>query len=107
MPNAPPKILLAADEFAALEGLQLLLCAEGFEVVTASDGQEALELLAAEDVDLVVTDYKMPRMDGLELCSRLQLDPRFSAIPLIITSPTYSRERALPPGAVAFVPQPT
>jgi CheY-like chemotaxis protein len=106
MPNAPLKILLADDEFAALEVLELLLRAEGFDVVTASDGQEALELMAAESVDLVVTDYKMPRMDGLEFCSRMQLDPRFSAVPVLMTSATYGIEKALPPGVVAFVPKP-
>jgi CheY-like chemotaxis protein len=106
MPNGAPLILLADDEFAALGVLELLLRAEGFEVVTAADGQEALDIATARSVDLIITDYKMPRMNGAELCSRLQQDPRLSAIPVFMASATYGVQRTLPPGVVAFIPKP-
>jgi CheY-like chemotaxis protein len=106
MPTGPSTILLADDEYAALEVLELLLRGEGFEVVTASDGQEALQVMASHTVDLVITDYKMPGMDGVELCARLQADPRFSSIPILMTSATYVIEKTPPPGVVAFIQKP-
>lgn len=106
MPNAPPKILLADDEYPALEVLEILLRGEGFEVVTASDGQEALEILAQQPIDLIITDYKMPRMDGFELCARLRKDPRLSAIPVLMTSATYGIDKMLPREVRAFIPKP-
>ncbi len=106
MPTGPPTILLVDDEYAALEVLELLLRGEGFEVVTASDGQQALDVVGQRHVDLVITDYKMPGMDGLELCERLQADPRFSSIPIFMTSATYVLEKSPPAGVVRFVQKP-
>lgn len=106
MSTGPPTILLADDEYAALEVLEFLLRAEGYDVVTASDGREALSVAASRTVDLVVTDYKMPGMNGLELCARLQADPKLSRIPILLTSATYSVQRVLPEGVVAFIPKP-
>ena len=106
MATGPPTILLADDEYAALEVLELLLRGEGFDVVTASEGQEALDILMSRKVELVITDYKMPGMDGLELIARLQADPSLSSIPIFMTSATYSVQKALPAGVVAFVQKP-
>ena len=106
MPTGPPTILLADDWYAALEVLEFLLRADGYEVVTAADGHEALSVAASRAVDLVVTDYKMPGMNGLELCARLQSDPQLSRIPIFLTSATYAVQRALPPGVIAFIPKP-
>ena len=106
MSTGPPTILLADDEYAALEVLEFLLRAEGYDVVTASDGLEALTIATSRAVDLVVSDYKMPGMNGLELCKHLQADPKLSRIPILLTSATYSVQRALPAGVVAFIPKP-
>ncbi|HVW30247.1 MAG TPA: response regulator [Polyangiaceae bacterium] len=106
MPTGPPTILLADDEYAALEVLELLLRGEGFEVVTAPDGERALAVLRSRAVDLVITDYKMPVMDGLELCKRLQSDEALRSIPILMTSATYSVNRRLPAGVVAFIEKP-
>ncbi len=56
----------------------------GFDVVTARDGQEALELAQQEQPDLLITDYHMPRLSGLELCQRLKDDPATRGIPAIM-----------------------
>lgn len=106
MPSGPPTILLADDEYAALEVLELLLRGEGFDVVTAPDGEKALALLRSRAVDLVITDYKMPVMDGLELCKRLQSDDALRNIPIFLTSATYAVNRQLPAGIVAFFEKP-
>ncbi|RYE88486.1 MAG: sigma-54-dependent Fis family transcriptional regulator, partial [Myxococcales bacterium] len=63
-------ILLVEDEPNARRGLKALLEQEGFEVVAAADGQEALEQLTTTVPDVIVTDLKMPRVDGLELLRR-------------------------------------
>lgn len=63
-------ILLVDDEVNTRRGLSLLLEQEGFVVSTAADGQEALELMAQHLPDVVVTDLRMPRIDGLELLRR-------------------------------------
>jgi CheY-like chemotaxis protein len=76
-PVAQPKILLVDDSRDGLLVRRLLLEEMGFEVLSASNGEEGLELFQRERFDVVVTDYRMPRMDGLELIRRIrQLDPK-------------------------------
>ena len=53
-------------------------------MITARDGQEALNLAAAERPDLIITDYHMPRLSGLELCQQLKRDPATQGIPAIM-----------------------
>lgn len=66
------RVLVVDDEPSARRGLSQLLQLEGYEVETASDGQEALERIIESAPTLVVTDMKMPRMDGLTLLSKLR-----------------------------------
>ncbi len=77
-------ILVADDESHILHVVSLKLTNAGFNVVTACDGQEALELAMAERPDLLITDYHMPQLSGLELCQRLRQDPATSGIPTIM-----------------------
>jgi len=106
MADKPYRVLAVDDEFASLEVLALLLKSEGFEVATASNGQEALVQMANAPVDLVITDYKMPMMDGSELCLRLLADQRFAKIPVIFTSATYRQDVPRPSNVVAFFSKP-
>src|ERR1700709_2165638 len=78
------KILVADDETHILHVVSLKLRNAGFNVITAADGQEALELAQAEMPDLIITDYHMPQLSGLELCQRLKADPATSGIPAIM-----------------------
>src|SRR5256885_16026091 len=83
--NANEKtILVADDESHILHVVSLKLRNAGFRVVTARDGQEAFELAHQEKPDLLITDYHMPQLSGLELCQRLKLDPLTSKIPAIM-----------------------
>ncbi|MFI6346732.1 response regulator [Streptomyces sp. NPDC050560] len=59
---------------------------EGFEVVTAADGAECLDMVHQVRPDLVTLDVVMPRLDGLRTAARLRADPRTSALPLVIVS---------------------
>jgi CheY-like chemotaxis protein len=87
------KILIADDESHILHVVSLKLTNAGYTVITASDGQEAFELASAERPDLLITDYHMPQMSGLELCQKLKQDPKTSGIPTImLTARGYALE---------------
>jgi DNA-binding response OmpR family regulator len=74
-------ILLVDDEDSVQKLLAYPLEREGFRVLQARDGEEALERFAAEDVDLVVLDLMLPKLDGLEVCKRLRA---LSEVPIIM-----------------------
>ncbi|GMU24929.1 MAG: hypothetical protein AMXMBFR13_50000 [Phycisphaerae bacterium] len=77
-------ILVADDETHILNVLSLKLSNAGYRVLPAEDGAEALNLALSEHPDVIITDYQMPRMSGLELCSRLRSHPSTSDIPAIL-----------------------
>jgi two-component system, probable response regulator PhcQ len=66
-------ILLVDDESHVLHALQRTLRSEGYRLLAATDGYKALELLAAEHVDLIVSDIDMPEMDGVELIKQVRV----------------------------------
>ena len=72
MPERAPRILLADDEQSIQSLLSYPLRKDGYEVVQATDGREALARFGEGTYDLVVLDVMMPRMDGLEVCRRLR-----------------------------------
>jgi DNA-binding response OmpR family regulator len=74
-------ILLVDDEDSVQSLLTYPLERDGFRVVSARDGEEALRLFAAEPVDLVVLDIMLPKLDGLEVCKRLRAE---SSVPIIM-----------------------
>ncbi len=106
MPEAPHNVLVVDDEYASLEVLALMLTGEGFRVFTAADGEQALRQLEAVPIALVITDYKMPKMDGSELCLRMLSDERFRSIPVIFTSATYRQDVPRAKNVVAFFSKP-
>ena len=77
-------ILVADDESHILNVVSLKLRNAGYRVLTASDGQEALELAIQEQPDLLLTDYHMPHLSGLELCMRLKQETSIRPIPAIM-----------------------
>jgi CheY-like chemotaxis protein len=86
-------ILVADDESHILNVVSLKLTNAGYTVFTAVDGQEALELATAQRPDLLITDYHMPQLSGLELCQRLRQNPATAGIPTImLTARGYSLE---------------
>ena len=90
----PGKILVVDDDPDILDMLTMVLESQGYEVVTARDGIEALANLKAENPDLLILDLLMPKMDGFAVCKELQ-DPRWSkykATPILIL--TSVREEA-------------
>jgi DNA-binding response OmpR family regulator len=82
MPERAPRILLVDDEQPIQTLLSFPLQRDGYEVVQASDGREALTRFGEQQFDLVVLDLMLPKMDGLEVCKRLRA--KGSTVPIIM-----------------------
>jgi len=92
------RIVIADDEAHILHVVNMKLTNAGFEVFTAMDGEEALELCQAESPDLLITDYQMPVMSGLELCKQLRDSEQTRRIPAIMLT---ARGFDIEPGEMA------
>ena len=104
-----PLILLAEDEAPQREVMAYNLAAEGYRVAEAGNGEEALLLVAEEAPDLVILDWMMPDLSGIEVCRRLKSDPATRAIPVIMLSARgeeADRVRGLETGADDYVSKP-
>jgi putative two-component system response regulator len=77
-------ILVADDQAANRELLDEFLSAQGFTVITASDGAEALEILSNNQVDLVLLDVMMPKLSGFEVCEKIKDTPETELIPVVL-----------------------
>ena len=75
------KILVVDDEALLVKGIRFNLKSEGYDVITGSNGQEAVEMAQKEQPDLIVLDVMMPVMDGLTACSKIR---EFSDVPIIL-----------------------
>jgi two-component system alkaline phosphatase synthesis response regulator PhoP len=80
------RILVVDDEIYIVHILDFSLGMEGYEVITALDGEEALEKATESKPDLIVLDIMMPKMDGYETCKALKADDRTKDIPIILLS---------------------
>jgi two-component system alkaline phosphatase synthesis response regulator PhoP len=83
---AKGKILVVDDEIYIVHILDFSLGMEGYEVITALDGEQAVERAQAEKPDLIVLDIMMPKLDGYETCKILKGDPATRDIPVILLS---------------------
>jgi two-component system sensor histidine kinase/response regulator len=110
MPNrSRPTILIADDESTTRLMMQAMLDENGFDVTTASDGKEALELFHKKPSDGVILDLDMPRMGGLEVCRNIRLEQAWEFIPLIISTANddfRSIDEAFNAGATDFLTKP-
>jgi len=79
-----PRILVVDDNAANVKILQTRLAAEGYDVVTAADGEQALEAVAAHRPDLILLDIMMPKLDGVEVCRRVKADPALPFTPIVL-----------------------
>ena len=83
---AKGRILVVDDEIYIVHILDFSLGMEGYEVITALDGEQALEKARSEKPDLIVLDIMMPKLDGYETCKRLKADPETKDVPVILLS---------------------
>ena len=99
-------VLVVDDSFTARTLQKSILEVHGYNVVVAIDGTEALSKLRSEEVDLVISDIQMPRMDGLTLLQEIRKDARFSKLPVILVTSmnrAEDQERGLSLGADAYL----
>jgi len=104
-----PKILLVDDTKLVLELEKSFLKISEVEVLTASNGAEALEMIRQDPPDLVFMDMNMPVMDGITCCSQIKSDPFLSEIPVIMLTTVGregDRERALKAGCDDYLTKP-
>lgn len=87
-------ILLVDDNYDFLKFLSESLSKQ-YHILKASNGKQALSILKKEDADLIISDVMMPEMDGLELCSNIKKDIRYSHIPIILLTAKASEEHQL------------
>jgi len=80
------KILVVDDEIYIVHILDFSLGMEGYEVITALDGEQALEKVKAEKPDLIVLDIMMPKLDGYEVCKNIKSSAETQHIPVILLS---------------------
>lgn len=104
------KLLIVDDIDANLKVLRVSFEAEGHNIVEASDGIEALQVLARESVDAVLSDILMPRMDGYRLCHEIRSDEGLRELPIVIYTSTYTssgdEKLALSVGADKYLKKP-
>jgi adenylate cyclase len=84
--RAPPRILIVDDQPMNVDMLQTRLAVHGYEILTATDGEDALSKARAEQPDVILLDVMMPKMDGTEVCRRLKADPALPFMPIIMVT---------------------
>jgi two-component system alkaline phosphatase synthesis response regulator PhoP len=101
------KILYADDDVEIQRIIKEMLDKEGFNIVIAADGQEALRLAKADKPDLIILDYLMPGLTGDQVCVALKAAPETRSIPVImVTAYPGEKEKSLSSGAVDFLNKP-
>jgi len=99
-------ILVVDDEAQITRVLKTMLSAQGYGIRTAADGKLALEEFKSWSPDLVITDLRMPNMDGLELCRRIRTESRIPIIVLSVKGEETIKVEALDAGADDYVTKP-
>lgn len=101
------KILVADDDEIALDVVSSLLSKEGYPVLTAKDGIEAIAILRREDIGLVITDLRMPGADGIEvLRNAIRIDPNMAVVILTAYGTLDSALEAMEEGAFDYLTKP-
>lgn len=109
MSAGQPRVLVVEDEPAQREVLAYNLEAEGFAVSRAGNGEEAMMLIDEDAPDIIVLDWMMPNLSGIEICRRLKIKPETRGIPVIMLSARseeVDRVRGLETGADDYVVKP-
>lgn len=103
------KILIADDDKDTLDAVAAFLRDSGFEVFTASDGQEALRQVEVQFPDLMLLDLRMPGLGGTDVLAELRTHPRSHPLPVLVLTGSFSLEESLKVtalGAVDYITKP-
>jgi len=109
MLTTKPRILCVDDEPDILKFFEAVLVPRGYEVIRAENGEEALEKLKDQRIDLVISDVRMPKMDGFEVCRLIKEDERYRNLPVIIITGLAGKEdriKGIEVGAEDFISKP-
>lgn len=110
MANTRGPILVVEDIPNVLELLEVTLRFQGYEVISAHNGEEALSILETQTPALIISDILMPKLDGFSMIQKLRVNPKTQNIPVIFLSATYvtpeDREFAMNLGASRFIEKP-
>lgn len=104
-----PRILCVDDEPEILKFLEAVLVPNGYEVVKAEDGEEALAKLKEKSIDLVILDVNMPKMNGFEVCRKIKEEETFRNIPVILITGLTAKEdriKGIEAGAEDYISKP-
>ncbi len=103
------KILLVDDERDLVTAVTFRLNAEGYDVISALDGQAALDMAKKEKPDLIILDLMLPKLNGYKVCSLLKADMRYRRIPIIMFTARVQeadKKMGLEAGADAYITKP-
>ncbi len=89
---ADKRILVVDDETQLVEMLKMRLEAGGYQVLSALDGQEALDKARKEKPDLIILDLMLPKIDGYKVCRMLKFDEKYKSIPIILFTARAQQE---------------
>jgi two-component system, OmpR family, alkaline phosphatase synthesis response regulator PhoP len=105
----PKKILIVDDEPSIIVPVQFLMEQNGYDVMVAFSGEEAMEIVAEKKVDLILLDIMLPVIDGFEVCQRIRENPQWNKIKIILLTALGSEanvEKGLSLGADAYITKP-
>jgi two-component system, chemotaxis family, chemotaxis protein CheY len=104
------KVILVADDSPTIRKfVSVALSVRGYEIISCSDGMEAIEILPTQKVDLVITDLNMPNVDGFELILSIRNNTEYKDVPIIVLSSlgaTEDIQRGLECGANSYLVKP-
>jgi DNA-binding response OmpR family regulator len=103
------KILIVDDEKDLVETLTFRLKSYGYEVISAHDGKDGLDMARSESPDLILLDLMLPKLDGYKVCRMLKFDEKFKKIPIIMLtarSQEDDKKIGLETGANAYITKP-
>ena len=107
--NTPPRMLIADDNPANLDIFRTRLSSHGYEILTASNGEEALAVAREKQPDLILLDVMMPKLDGIQVCKQLKQDETLPFMPIIlVTARTDPKDvvQGLEAGAEEYLTKP-
>ena len=105
----PKKILIVDDEPSIIVPVQFLMEQNGYDVMVAFSGEEAMEIITDKKVDLILLDIMLPVIDGFEVCQRVRENPQWNKIKIILLTALGSDanvEKGLALGADAYITKP-